>query len=190
MQYLSASSYFSHYKNNGSKSTINKTKILNPKPAGSNSYQSPAGSSSRRQQAATRTNHQQATAAGSQAATAGGSSRQPPGTGSTAVAVCRSGRSAGSTRHSTSPLLRQSGRQEASRQVSNSNRHGVRNRETAARITELESGEVETTFRLLNGWPGGVPGRPGLGCARAHPDPPCGSAPSFSEPPRQFLYRV
>jgi hypothetical protein len=39
MQYLSASSYFSHYKNNGSKSTINKTKILN-------------------QQAAIRTNHQ------------------------------------------------------------------------------------------------------------------------------------
>jgi hypothetical protein len=44
MQYLPASSYFSYYKNNGSKSTINKTKILNPKPADSNSYQSPAGS--------------------------------------------------------------------------------------------------------------------------------------------------
>jgi hypothetical protein len=24
------------------------------------------------------------------------------------------------------------------------------------------------------GWPGGVPGGPGLGCARAHPDPPVG----------------
>jgi hypothetical protein len=50
-QYLSASSYFSHYKNNGSKSTINKTKILNPKPAGSNSYQN---TNHQKQQAATR----------------------------------------------------------------------------------------------------------------------------------------
>jgi hypothetical protein len=50
-QYLSASSYFSHYKNNGSKSTINKTKILNPKPAGNNSYQN---TNHQKQQAATR----------------------------------------------------------------------------------------------------------------------------------------
>jgi hypothetical protein len=77
-QYLPVSSYFSHYKNDGSKSTINKTKILNPKPAGSNSYQSPAvGSNSPDAREIQRSSRQQAVWAFSRAATAAGSAHSP-----------------------------------------------------------------------------------------------------------------
>jgi hypothetical protein len=48
-QYLPASSYFSHYKNNGSESTINKTKIM------AISH----GNRQHRSKLATRTNHEQ-----------------------------------------------------------------------------------------------------------------------------------
>jgi hypothetical protein len=90
------------------------------------------------------------------------------------------------TRHSTTPAAsaRKPASQAAARNSSRSrqvsSRQGARKAGigTGAWIGELEKLKQPSGFCAwrLNRWPGGVPGGPGLGCARAHPNP-CGSAP-------------
>jgi hypothetical protein len=75
------------------------------------------------------------------------------------------------------------GAQICSRQGARKSGTGTR---TAARIRELEKLKRPSDFCAwrLNRWPGGVPGGPGLGCARAHLDPPVG--PPLVSPSRQL----